>query len=126
MQILKDFKDFVLRGNVIELAVAFIMGTAFAQVVRSLVTNIIMPLIGKAFGQPDFSKIHPGKIPIGNFLNDTVTFLLTAVGVYFFVVYPYHRLNERWHRGDVQEDTPPPENIMLLREIRDELRNRHA
>jgi large conductance mechanosensitive channel len=124
MKILQGFKEFIMRGNVIELAVAVIIGTAFAKVIDSLVKNVITPLIGKLFGQPDFSRIRPGDIPIGNFLNDLVSFLLIAVAVYFVIVVPYQKLNELRRRGEVEEETPPPEDIQLLREIRDALRSR--
>jgi large conductance mechanosensitive channel len=124
MKILQAFKEFIMRGNVIELAVAVIIGTAFAKVIDSLVKNVITPLIGKLFGQPDFSRIRPGDIPIGNFLNDLVSFLLIAVAVYFVIVVPYQKLNELRRRGEVEEETPPPEDIQLLREIRDALRSR--
>ena len=124
MKILQGFKEFIMRGNVIELAVAVIIGTAFAKVIDSLVKNVITPLIGKLFGQPDFSRIRPGDIPIGNFLNDLVSFLLIAVAVYFVIVVPYQKLNELRRRGEVEEETPPPVDIQLLREIRDALRSR--
>lgn len=124
MEILKGFRDFIARGNVIELGVAVIMGTAFAKVVDSLVKNIMTPLIAWMFHQPDFAKIKAGRVTIGNFLNDVFTFTLTAIGVYFLIVMPYHRLNEMRQRGEDQEETPPPEDIQLLREIRDALRSR--
>jgi large conductance mechanosensitive channel len=124
MKTLQGFKEFIMRGNVVELAVAVIIGTAFTAVVNSLVKDVINPVIGKIFGQPDFSKIKPGDIPIGSFLNAIVSFLLVAVAVYFLIVAPYQKLNELRQRGEVEEEAPPPEDIQLLREIRDALRAR--
>jgi large conductance mechanosensitive channel len=124
MKVLQGFKEFIMRGNVVELAVAVAVGTAFIRVVDSLVKNVITPLIGKIFGQPDFSEIRPGDIPIGNFINDVVSFLLVAVAVYFVIVVPYQKVNELRQRGEVEEESPPPEDIQLLREIRDALRSR--
>jgi large conductance mechanosensitive channel len=93
--VIKEFKDFVMKGNLVEIAVAFIMALAFAAVVSSFVTDIITPIIGAIFGQPDFSalKIDIGKsaITYGNFLNAILTFLLVAV-VMFLVVKAYNRI----------------------------------
>jgi large conductance mechanosensitive channel len=124
MKIVQGFKDFIMRGNVIELAVGVIIGAAFSQIVNSLVKDILTPLIGKIFGEPDFSKVKPGDIPVGNFINAVVVFLLTAIAVYFFIILPYQKLNELRHRGEEKEETPPPEDILLLREIRDSLQSR--
>lgn len=102
---LKGFRDFVVRGNLVELAVAFVLGAAFATVVSSFVANVLMPLIGKAGGDPDFSGIAPGGIPVGQFITDLVAFLLIAAAVYFLVVVPYNKVMERFkkpgrgHRG---------------------------
>lgn len=114
---LKGFKDFIMRGNLVELAVAFVMGLAFAAVVTSLVDNIIMPLVGKIFGKPDFSSIQPGDIPVGSFINDVVAFVFIAAGVYFLVVLPYNKFNERFRKGEEMDATPA--DIALLTEIRD-------
>jgi large conductance mechanosensitive channel len=124
MKILQGFKDFIMRGNVIELAVGVIIGAAFSQIINSLVKDIMTPLIGKLFNQPDFSRIKPGQILVGNFLNAVLVFILTAVAAYFFIILPYQKLNELRHRGEDTEETPPPEDILLLREIRDSLRSR--
>lgn len=113
---LKGFKDFLTRGNLVELAVAFVIGTAFAAVVTSLVDNIIMPLIGKAGGEPDFSGITVADIPVGQFINDLVGFILIAAAVYFLVVLPYNKYNER-RKGD--EVDAAPADIALLTDIRD-------
>jgi large conductance mechanosensitive channel len=88
----KGFREFILRGNVIDLAVAVIMGVAFGAVVNSVVKNLITPLIALAGGTPDFSTIRTGPIMWGNILNDVLTFLITAAVVYFVIVVPVNRL----------------------------------
>lgn len=115
-KMLKGFKEFILRGNLVELAVAFIIGVAFAAVVTSLVDNIIMPLIGKLGGEPDFSGITVAEIPVGQFINDVVVFLIIAAAVYFMVVLPYSKFNERF---GTQEEEEIAEEVALLSEIRD-------
>jgi large conductance mechanosensitive channel len=91
---LKGFRDFVLRGNVVDLAVAVVIGVAFTAVVGSVVENFITPLIALAGGVPDFSQIRTGPFLWGNILNDVLTFLITAAVVYFFIVLPVNRLME--------------------------------
>jgi large conductance mechanosensitive channel len=109
------FKNFVLRGNLIELAVAFIMATAFAAVVTAF-TAIILDLIGKAGGTSNFSKYTPGGVHVGAFITALVTFLLIAGVVYFFIVVPYTKAKERWFPSP---DPGTPEDVMVLQEIRD-------
>jgi large conductance mechanosensitive channel len=92
----KGFRDFILRGNVVDLAVAVVIGAAFTAVVDSVVTNFITPLIALIGGVPDFSEIRTGPLMWGNILNDILTFLITAAVVYFFVVAPVNRLMERF------------------------------
>ena len=92
---IKGFRDFILRGNVVDLAVAVVIGVAFGAVVSSLVKNLITPLIALAGGVPDFSAIRTGPILWGNILNDVLTFLITAAVVYFVVVAPVSRLLAR-------------------------------
>jgi large conductance mechanosensitive channel len=93
---LKGFRDFVLRGNVIDLAVAVIVGAAFTAIVTSLVTNIITPLIAAVVGKPDFSylilTVNGGKVQYGLFLNAVISFILMAGVVYFFLVVPINYL----------------------------------
>ena len=93
---LKGFRDFILRGNVIDLAVAVIIGAAFTAIVNSLVTDIINPLIAAIFTKPDFSaltlSLHGGVIKYGNFLNAFITFAIIAFVVYFFIVLPVNAL----------------------------------
>lgn len=92
---LKGFRDFVLRGNVVDLAVAVVIGAAFGAVINSVVKNLITPLIALAGGSTDFSTIRTGPVLWGNILNDVLTFLITAVVVYFLIVSPMSRLLAR-------------------------------
>jgi large conductance mechanosensitive channel len=93
---LRDFKDFLFRGNLIELAVAVVIGLAFAAVVTALVEGLITPLIAAIFGQPDFSNltftINDSVFRYGDFLNALITFVLVAAAIYFLVVVPMKRL----------------------------------
>ena len=95
----KGFRDFVLRGNVIDLAVAVIIGTAFAAITNSFVTDIVNPLIAAVVGKPDFSaltlNVHGGVIKYGNFLNSVIYFLIIAFVIYFFLVLPTQKLLAR-------------------------------
>jgi large conductance mechanosensitive channel len=97
---LKGFRDFILRGNVVDLAVAVVIGAAFGAIVNSLVTDLINPAIAAIVQKPDFSylvlTVHGGKIKYGNFLNALIQFLLVASAVYFFVVLPLGKLLERF------------------------------
>ncbi len=117
---IKGFRDFIMRGNVIDLAVGVIMGGAFGAIVNSLVADIIMPIIGMLFGQPDFSSIKLGSILVGNFLNALISFLMIAFGVYFFIVMPINELKKRTEKPAAA--AAPPEDIKLLSEIRDLLK----
>ncbi len=121
---LKGFRDFVSRGNAIDLAVGVVMGAAFGAIVGSLVADVITPLVGAVFGKPDFSGIAVGPVQLGKFVNTIVNFLLVAVGVYFFVVVPMNRLTKK------KEAAPPPPPVSaqekLLAEIRDLLARRQA
>ena len=101
---LKGFRDFILRGNVMDLAVAVIIGAAFTALVNSLVTDVINPLIAGAVGKPDFSAVvlHVGSgvVKIGNFLNAAVSFLIIAAVVYFFIVLPINTLMARFKKPE--------------------------
>jgi len=119
--VLKGFRDFLVRGNLIELAVAFVIGLAFATVVTSFVDNSLMPIIGKFGGQPDFSGIDVLDIPVGAFINDLVSFVLIAAAVYFIVVMPYNRIRELRKKEEPDEAEQLEETVLLLREIRDAL-----
>jgi len=102
---LKGFRDFILRGNVIDLAVAVVMGVAFGAVVNSVVKNLVTPLIALAGGVPDFSAIRTGPILWGNILNDVLTFLMTAAVVYFIIVVPVNRLLAHLKPSEPQPQT---------------------
>ena len=95
---LKGFRDFILRGNVLDLAVGVIMGVAFGGVVTSLVKDVFTPFIGNLVGKPDFSAIAYDHIMIGNFLNAAVSFLLVAGSVYFLIVMPANALMNRFKK----------------------------
>jgi large conductance mechanosensitive channel len=120
---LTGFKNFVMRGNLVEIAVAFIIGGSFATVVTSF-TAVVLSVIAKATGgkSPDMTSFRPGGIPLGAFLTATIAFLILAFVVYFFVVSPYNALQARMAKG--QEAAPPSADTALLTEIRDLLANR--
>ena len=119
---LKGFKDFIMRGNLVELAVAFIIGGAFATVVSTF-TAVVLSLISKVAGNGvNFNSYAPGKVPVGVFLTALIAFLIVAAVVYFFVVTPYNKLQERMSRGE--EPAPAAPDIALLTEIRDLLAGR--
>ena len=96
---MKGFKEFIMRGNLVELAVAVIIGTVFSAVVKEF-TAVLMGFIGKIGGQPDFSHVTLFEVNIGMFINATITFLITAAVVYFCVVKPYNILRERTTRSE--------------------------
>ncbi len=112
------FKNFVLRGNLVELAVAFVMGTAFALVVTATV-NLIMGLIGKIGGQPNLNDWRPGGLLFGAWLTAVISFLILAAVVYFLVVTPYTVAKEKFFPAD---PAGTPADVALLEEIRDLLK----
>jgi large conductance mechanosensitive channel len=120
---LKGFKDFIMRGNLVEIAVAFIIGVSFAAVVTTF-TAVSLSLIARATRgrNPDMTSYKPGGVPIGAFLTATISFLILAFVVYFFVVTPYNRLQARTAQGE--EAAPPSADTALLTEIRDLLASR--
>lgn len=105
---LSGFKQFIMRGNVVDLAVGVVMGGAFGAVVASLTKDLITPLIAAIVGKPDFSAIQftigSGVFGLGNFLNALVGFLLVAFAIYFFVVLPMNAVTARMHKGDAPPD----------------------
>lgn len=115
---MKGFKNFIMQGNLVELAVAFIIGGAFAEVVKSF-TAVIMALLGKLGGSPNFDTYAPHGVPVGVFLTALVSFLILAFVVYFFIVKPYEAAKARFAAPAAAGDTTES----LLAEIRDELRN---
>lgn len=124
---IQGFKEFITRGNVIDLAVGLIVGSAFTAVVNGLMDGVLTPMIAAIFGEPNISKV--GQFPlngahfsIGLFLQAVLNFLLVAAALYFVVVLPINKLQERRKRGLEPEPKSPPEDVLLLQEIRDLLK----
>jgi len=105
---MKGFRQFMMRGNVIDLAVAVVIGAAFGAVVTALVKDLITPLIAAIVGKPDFSGIaftvNGSKFMIGDFVNAVVSFLLISAAIYFFVVLPVNTISTRLRRGEAPPD----------------------
>jgi large conductance mechanosensitive channel len=124
---IQEFKGFVAKGNVVMLAVGFIMGVAFQGVVNSLVENVIMPIVAIPFGQPNFDdmtlEVNDSVNLYGSFVTALGVFLLTALPVFLFIVKPYNAYVERFQTTDQEED-PGPSEVELLTEIRDGLARR--
>jgi large conductance mechanosensitive channel len=110
---LEDFKKFLIQGNLVMLAVAFVIGAAFAAVVKALVADILTPIIALIFGQPNFENltftINSSHFLYGDFLNAAFAFIATAAAVYFFVVRPYEAVQARRARGTDPDIKPCPE-----------------
>ena len=127
---LKEFREFVLRGNVIDLAIAVVLGAAFGVVVNSFVNDILMQLIAMIGGQPDFSglsfTINDAEFRYGAFLNAVIAFLIVAAAIFFVVVKPMNALMARRKAGLEPEPEAVPEDVVLLGEIRDLLREGRA
>lgn len=108
---LKGFGSFIARGNVVDLAIAVVVGSAFTAVVNALVRDILTPLIAALVGKPDFSKLgftlHRAQFPIGDFLNALITFLLDALVIYYVVVVPFKRIAARFE--------PPAEPVLAAK-----------
>lgn len=126
---LKGFKEFIMRGNVVDLAVAVVIGAAFGRIITALVDGLINPLVAAIFGKPDVTgignfEINEAQFSIGLILQEIINFLFVAAAIYFVVVMPLNKLNERRKR----EAEPEPETLttdqQLLTEIRDSLRTR--
>ncbi|MFZ0633095.1 MAG: large conductance mechanosensitive channel protein MscL [Acidobacteriaceae bacterium] len=109
---LKGFRDFVLRGNVMDLAVAVVIGAAFTSIVNALVADIVNPLIAAIVHKPDFSAlildVHGGKIKYGDFMNAIISFLLIAATVYFVFVLPVNALMKKFHPAKAAPPTTHP------------------
>ena len=125
---IKEFREFLLRGNLIELAVAFVMGVAFAAVIKSLVDNMITPIIGM-IGGVDFSSetftINDSVFRYGAFINDVIYFVLVAAAIFFLVVKPVNAIMARVRKPEELGPDAPTETGLLI-EIRDLLANRSA
>ena len=121
---INGFKSFIMRGNVVDLAVAVVIGAAFGKVVTALVEGLINPLVAAVFGQPNLAgvmtfTINNAEFSIGRVLDALLSFLFVAAAIYFFVVLPLNTLAERRKRGVEPEPKAPAEDILLLQEIRD-------
>lgn len=125
-----EFKEFLLRGNVVDLAVAVVIGVAFGAVVNALVKDILTPIVAAIFGKPDFSTltftIHKSHFFYGDFINALISFVSIAAAVFFFVVKPINYLIERRKRGGEPDPASLSDEATLLTEIRDLLRERAA
>ncbi len=110
---LRELRDFLFRGNIVELAVAFVLGVAFAAVVNSLVNNLIMPIVAMVIGKPDFSgltfTINEAVFRYGAFITDLIQFLAIGAAVFFFVVKPVQEMLARSRRTPVEEGMPDEE-----------------
>lgn len=125
---IQEFRDFITRGNLITLAVGFIMGIAFQAVVSSFVEDVIMPIVAIPFGQPDLSsltwEINGSIIAWGSFATAAMVFVLTAAAVFLFIVKPYNSFGESRKAEELEaEEESGPSEIELLTQIRDSLRN---
>ncbi|ATF40905.1 large conductance mechanosensitive channel protein MscL [Weissella paramesenteroides] len=121
---INEFKDFIMRGNVMDLAVAFIMGAAFQTVVKSVVDDLIMPLIGIITGSISFSSIvwHVGSadIKVGSFIGTLITFLLTSFAV-FLILKAIRKAQSMTKKQAEEEEIAPETELVVLQEIRDAL-----
>ena len=144
---IKEFKEFIARGNVIDLAVGVIIGAAFGAITKSLVDDIVMPIVGLVLGQVDFTNLFvvltngtltappatlaeakaAGAVPLnyGLFVNTVINFLLIAVAVFLLVKF-VNRVRRQLMNEPEAAAAPPPEEVVLLREIRDELKRTGA
>jgi large conductance mechanosensitive channel len=122
----RQFRDFLLRGNVVDLAVAVVVGAAFGAVIAALVKDIITPLIAAIGGKPNFGALHftvnSSQFLYGDFLNAVISFVIVAAAIFFLVVKPVGTLMERRKAGLEPEPEAVPEDVVLLGQIRDLLR----
>ncbi len=106
---IKEFRDFLMRGNLVELAVAFVIGLAFAALIGSFVDDLIMPIVAMIFGKPDFSgltfTINDAVFRYGAFITALITFVTTAAAIFFFVVKPMNALMARMSKPTEEEVT---------------------
>lgn len=127
--VLKGFKEFITRGNVVELAVAVVMGTAFTAVVTAVVDNILTPLIAMLFGKPNLNSamiltINNADFRFGALLTELINFLLIAAAIYFFIIVPLNKLSSLRKKPE-EAPAARAEDVVLLEEIRDLLRNQN-
>jgi large conductance mechanosensitive channel len=128
--VLAEFREFVLRGSIVDLAIAVVVGAAFGALVASAVENLVTPLIAAVGGEPDFSRlsftINGSRFGYGAFLNALLSFLVIAAVVFFGVVKPVNALLARAKRDEESEPEAPAPDVALLTEIRDLLKARSA
>jgi large conductance mechanosensitive channel len=129
--VLKGFREFITKGNVIDLSVAVVIGAAFTLVVNAIVTHLVSPLISAIFGQPNLDDvatftINDAEFSIGAILTAALNFLLVAAAVYFILIAPMNKFRELRAKGVEEEPAAPPEDVLLLQEIRDLLRDREG
>jgi len=123
--LLKEFRDFALKGNLIELGVALVLALAFKSLVSSFVDSLLMPIVGILFGEPSFDSmtfsINDSIFYYGSFITVLIDFILVAAALFFFVVKPYNEIMERRRSRDDDDDdddaVPEPEELTLLRQI---------
>ena len=105
---LKEFRDFLMKGNIVDLAVAFVMGVAFGAVVNSLVNNLVMPIVAMIIGKPDFNNltftINEAVFRYGAFITDVITFVAVAAAIFFFVVKPVGAMLNRMKGRETEEE----------------------
>ena len=126
---LKGFRDFIARGNVVDLAVAVVIGAAFATVINAVLAGLINPLIAAIFGEPNLDAvgtftINDAEFSIGVVLTAIINFLAVAAAIYFIVIVPMNKLAERMRRNKPEEAMEQSDEVVLLTEIRDALRAR--
>jgi len=125
---IREFREFLLRGNVVDLAVAVLLGAAFGAVVTSLVEDLLTPLIAAVGGEPDFAgltfTVNDSRFRYGEFINAVVSFLIIGAAVFFLIVKPVNALMARRKAGAEPEPEAVPEDVVLLGEIRDLLKAR--
>jgi large conductance mechanosensitive channel len=123
MSMLKEFRDFAVKGNVVDLAVGVIIGAAFGKIVASLVGDIVMPMIGAMMGGFDFKglafQFRDAKVAYGNFIQNVVDFVIIALCIFFAV-----KLINRLHKKQEEKPGAPPRQEQLLEEIRDLLKKK--
>ena len=120
--LIKGFRDFILRGNVVDLAVAVVIGTAFTALVKAFTTDLITPLLAAIGGKPNFADlsftVNKSTFLYGDFVNNVISFVILAAVIYFLVVLPVNTLMARFASGEVEASAPDPQ-LELLGEIRD-------
>jgi large conductance mechanosensitive channel len=127
--VFKGFREFILRGNAIDLAVAVVIGAAFTQVVNAIVEWLVTPLIAALFGEPNLDnvlrfEINDAVFSIGAVLTQVINFLLVAAAVYLVLIAPMNKYRELRAKGQEEEPEAPPEDLLVLQEIRDLIRDR--